>query len=242
MISDMGPPMRDSLTLRFLGAAGTVTGSKFLLSYGRDQVLLDCGLFQGFKELRLRNRASPPFDIKSLGAVVLTHAHIDHSGYLPKLVEQGFRGDVYATPATCDLLRVLLPDSAHLQEEEAKYANRHGYSKHKPAKPLYTTESAYRSLDLLHPVSYSKETELGERLSFRFFRTGHILGAAAVSVGCEMGGKKRYLVDSGDLGRYGRPILRDPDPVEQADWLLVESTYGNRVHPENPEDIMDPGF
>lgn len=230
--------MRAPPTLQFLGATGTVTGSKFLLSYGRDRVLLDCGLFQGLKELRLRNRASPPFDVKGLRAVVLTHAHIDHSGYLPKLVEQGFRGDVYATPGTCDLLRVLLPDSAHLQEEEARYANRHGYSKHKPASPLYKGESAYRSLDLLRPIGYLKDTEIGERLSFRFFRTGHILGAAAVSIGCEIGGTKRYLVDSGDLGRYGRPILRDPDPVEQADWLLVESTYGDRSHPEDPEDEL----
>ena len=132
----------EQLALRFLGAAGTVTGSKLLLTYRANQVLLDCGLFQGLKELRLRNWSPLPLSIKDLRAVVLTHAHIDHSGYLPKLVKAGFRGDVFATPAACDLLRILLPDSAHLQEEEARYANRRGYSKHKPALPLYTVEDA----------------------------------------------------------------------------------------------------
>jgi metallo-beta-lactamase family protein len=228
----------EQLALRFLGAAGTVTGSKLLLTYKGNKVLLDCGLFQGLKELRLRNWSPLPLSVKDLRAVVLTHAHIDHSGYLPKLVKAGFRGDVFATPATCDLLRILLPDSAHLQEEEARYANRRGYSKHKPALPLYTVEDASRALNLLRPTNYANEVLLAEGLSFRFFRTGHILGSAAIRVASEMGGIKKYLLASGDLGRYGRPILRDPEPIEHTDWLIMESTYGDRVHPENPESEL----
>ena len=230
--------MSNQLTLQFLGGSGTVTGSKFLLTAGEDQFLLDCGLFQGLKEYRLRNWAPLPIRPKELRAVILTHAHIDHSGFLPKFVQQGFRGDVYATPATCDLLRVLLPDAAHLQEEEARYANQRGYSKHKPALSLYTVEDAYRSLDLLRRTNYSGEVELAQGVSLRFFRTGHILGAAAVRITLEIDGRKRCLVDSGDLGRYHRPILRDPEPVGQADWLLVESTYGDRIHPDKPEEEL----
>lgn len=228
----------DQLEVRFLGATGTVTGSKFLLSYRGNQILLDCGLFQGLKELRLRNWAPLPLNVKDLRAVVLTHAHIDHSGYLPKLVKMGFRGDIFATPGSCDLLRLLLPDSAHLQEEEARYANKRGSSKHKPALPLYTVDDANQALGLLHPISYAQDVELAKGFSFRFFRTGHILGAAAIRIACEIGGAKRYLVDSGDLGRYGRPILRDPEPIDHTDWLMVESTYGDRVHPENPESEL----
>ena len=228
----------DQLEVRFLGATGTVTGSKFLLTYRGDRVLLDCGLFQGLKDLRLRNWAPLPLDISSLRAVVLTHAHIDHSGYLPKLVKMGFRGEVFATPGSCDLLRLLLPDSAHLQEEEARYANKRGYSKHKPALPLYTVDDANQALGLLHPIGYAQEVELAKGFSFRFFRTGHILGAAAIRIAFDTDRGKRFLVDSGDLGRYGRPILKDPEPIEHADWLLVESTYGNRTHPKNPEDEL----
>ena len=225
----------DQPEIKFLGGAGTVTGSKFLVSYRGTQILLDCGLFQGLKELRLRNWAPFSVNVKELHAVILTHAHIDHSGYLPKLVKLGFRGEVFATSATCDLLRILLPDAAHLQEEEAGYANRRGYSKHKPALPLYTVEDAQRALGLLRPITYGHEVELSKGLSFRFYRTGHILGAAAIRVGFETSEGKKYLVDSGDLGRYGRPILKDPDPIAYADWLLLESTYGNRTHSQNPE-------
>jgi metallo-beta-lactamase family protein len=228
----------DQPQVKFLGAAGTVTGSKFLVSYRGTQILLDCGLFQGLKELRLRNWSSFPVDVKELRAVLLTHAHIDHSGYLPKLVELGFRGNVYATSATCDLLKILLPDSAYLQEEEAGYANRRGYSRHKPALPLYSVEDAERALELLRPVSYADEIELADGLSCRFTRVGHILGAAAIRIGFDMAGGKKFLIDSGDLGRYGRPILKDPDPIEHADWLLLESTYGNRTHPANSEDEL----
>jgi metallo-beta-lactamase family protein len=228
----------DKPQLRFLGAAGTVTGSKFLVSYEDTRILLDCGLFQGLKDLRLRNWSSFPVKVAELNGVILTHAHIDHSGYLPKLVKLGFRGAVYATPATCDLLRILLPDSAHLQEEEAGYANRRGYSKHKPALPLYTVDDAEQALRLLRPLPFNQERELGAGMSFRFQRAGHILGAATVKIAFERAGTKRALVDSGDLGRYARPILKDPEAVDSADWLIVESTYGDRTHPENPEEEL----
>ena len=226
---------KQDVSLQFLGGAGTVTGSKFLIGRGNDRILLDCGLFQGLKDLRARNWATLPLDLKRLRAVVLTHAHIDHSGYLPKLAKLGFRGPVYATSATCDLLKVLLPDAAHLQEEEANYANRRGYSKHKPALPLYTVEDAEKAIALLRPSGYGEWIDVGDEFSVRFFRTGHILGSAAVQLKWQSGGVKRYLVDSGDLGRWGRPILRDPEVIERADWLMVESTYGDRIHPQNPE-------
>jgi metallo-beta-lactamase family protein len=223
------------LTVRFLGAAGTVTGSKFLVASGSERILLDCGLFQGLKDYRLRNWAPLQVPVRDLSSIVLTHAHIDHSGYLPRLAREGFHGEVYATPPTCDLLRVLLPDAAHLQEEEARYANLRGYSKHKPALPLYTVEDAERALRLLRPISFGDELRLPGELSLQCFRAGHILGAAAVRITVGSGANKRLLVDSGDLGRYGRPILKDPEAVAEADWLLVESTYGDRLHVENPE-------
>ncbi|HXG51930.1 MAG TPA: MBL fold metallo-hydrolase [candidate division Zixibacteria bacterium] len=233
----MNPPARERPALTFLGGAGGVTGSKFLLEHGTDQLLLDCGLFQGLKELRLRNWMPPPFDVERLTAVALTHAHIDHSGYLPRLVARGFRGPVYATPATCDLLKILLLDSAHLQEEEARYANKEGYSRHRPALPLYTVEDAERALRLLCPVRSGATVRIGASLELRFTPVGHILGAAAAQVSCDTGWKS-VLVDSGDLGRYHRPILRDPEPVRRADWLLVESTYGDRLHAPDPEEEL----
>jgi metallo-beta-lactamase family protein len=217
-------------TLQFLGAAGGVTGSKFLFSVNSDQILLDSGLFQGLKELRLRNWAPLPIDLGRLRAVILTHAHIDHSGYLPRLVAKGFKGPVFATPGTCDLLRVMLPDAAYLQEEEARYANRKGYSKHTPALPLYTIEDAERSLQLLRPTRNGAAVEVARGVSLEFARVGHILGAGSARLSFEVGGKQKILLDSGDLGRYDRPILKDPEPARVADWLLIESTYGNRVH------------
>lgn len=232
---NMARTAQNACSLQFLGAAGSVTGSKYLLTAGGIQILIDCGLFQGLKELRSWNWSTLALDAKRLSAVVLTHAHIDHSGYLPKLVAQGYRGPVYATPATCDLLKVLLPDAGYLQEEEARYANKRGYSKHKPALPLYTVEDANRALRLLRALKVSKELELGKGVSLRFHRMGHILGAAAARVTWEAGGHKQSLVDSGDLGRYDRPILKDPEAVESTDWLLIESTYGDRLHPANPE-------
>jgi metallo-beta-lactamase family protein len=222
-------------SLQFLGAAGGVTGSKFLFSYGGDQVLIDCGLFQGLKELRLRNWAPVPIDLGRLRAVVLTHAHIDHSGYLPRIVGKGYKGPVFATPGTCDLLGVMLPDAAYLQEEEARYANRKGYSKHSPALPLYTVEDAERSLTLLRPVRTEESVEVIKGVFLEYSRVGHILGAGSARLSFQLNHQKRTLMDSGDLGRYDRPILKDPEPAGTADWLLLESTYGNRIHPKESE-------
>jgi metallo-beta-lactamase family protein len=220
-------------TLQFLGGAGGVTGSKFLFSNNSDQVLIDCGLFQGLKELRLRNWAPLPIDLAQLRSVVLTHAHIDHTGYLPRVVSKGFRGPVYATPGTCDLLHVMLPDAAHLQEEEAHYANRKGYSKHTPALPLYTLKDAEATLKLLRPVRVGERVEVAKGVVLDFGRVGHILGAGSARFNFAVNGQEKTLIDSGDLGRYDRPILKDPEPGGAADWLLIESTYGNRIHPKN---------
>ena len=228
-------PFPRSASLQFLGAAGGVTGSKYLFSYGDDQVLIDCGLFQGLKELRQKNWAPVPIDLARLRAVILTHAHIDHSGYLPRIVCKGYKGPVFATPGTCDLLRVMLPDAAHLQEEEARYANRKGYSKHTPALPLYTVEDAERSLTLLRPVRMEESVEVMKGVLLNYSRVGHILGAGSARVSFQLNGRKKILVDSGDLGRYDRPILKDPEPVGTADWLLIESTYGNLFHPKDSE-------
>ena len=224
-----------SASLQFLGAAGGVTGSKFLVAFGDDQVLIDCGLFQGLKELRLKNWAPVPIDLARLRTVILTHAHIDHSGYLPRIVSKGYKGPVFATPATCDLLSVMLPDAAHLQEEEARYANRKGYSKHAPALPLYTLEDANRSLRLLRPTRVGESVEVVKGVFADFGRVGHILGAGCARLSFQVNGQKRILLDSGDLGRYDRPILKDPEPASHADWLLIESTYGNRIHPKESE-------
>jgi len=221
-------------TLTFLGGAGgTVTGSKHLLENGESRVLLDCGLFQGLKELRQRNWAAPPVDPSTLGAVILSHAHIDHSGYLPRLCRDGFTGPVYCTPGTSDLLQVMLPDAAHLQEEEAAFANRHRTSKHDPALPLYTIADAERALAQVKRVDFGQPFTATRGVEARFTPSGHILGAGLVT--CEIGGRR--LVFSGDLGRYDVPIMVDPEPVAEADVLLVESTYGNRVHP--PDDPAD---
>jgi len=225
-------------TLQFLGAAGGVTGSKFLFSNNSDQVLIDCGLFQGLKALRLRNWAPLPIDLAQLRSVVLTHAHIDHSGYLPRVVAKGYRGPVYATPGTCDLLGVMLPDAAHLQEEEARYANRKGYSKHSPALPLYTLEDAEATLKLLRPVRVGEKVEVAKGVVLDFGRVGHILGAGSARFSFEINGQKKTLIDSGDLGRYDRPILKDPEPGGSADWLMIESTYGNRIHPKDSEAAL----
>ncbi|GMU01278.1 MBL fold metallo-hydrolase [Corallococcus caeni] len=229
------------VSLQFLGAAGTVTGSRFLLEReGREpcRVLLDCGLFQGLKALRQRNWEPPPFDPVTLDAVVLSHAHLDHSGFLPLLARGGFRGPVHCTPGTADLLGPLLLDSAHLQEEDAERANSHGYSKHHPALPLYTVEDARRALTLVRTHPYGTPFTAGAGLEVTFRRAGHILGSATVDVAWGQGDAARHLVFSGDLGRPGRPILRDPEPVPGADVLLLESTYGDRVHAAWPEEHL----
>ncbi|MCW5619999.1 MAG: MBL fold metallo-hydrolase, partial [Burkholderiales bacterium] len=208
------------------GATGTVTGSKYLLSgYGR-RVLIDCGLFQGYKQLRLRNWSRLPVDPSQIHAIVLTHAHLDHSGYLPLLAREGYHGPVYCTPATRDLCGILLPDSGYLQEEDARYANKRGFSKHKPALPLYTEADARRSLKLLRTVSYGRPTDLGGGLEFEFLPAGHILGSAMVL----LRGPHGSILFSGDLGRPHDLLMRAPARVRQADHLVVESTYGDRTH------------
>jgi metallo-beta-lactamase family protein len=218
-------------TLRFLGAAGTVTGSKFLLTARDSRVLIDCGLFQGTKEQRLRNWDRLPVDADAIKSVVLTHAHLDHSGYLPALCRSGFKGRAFSTPGTYSLCRILLPDSGHLQEEEADYANRKGYSKHAPALPLYTEEEAWKSLEHFSPVSFNAPFET-DRCRVTFRHAGHILGASSVLV--ETGeALRRRILFSGDLGRPHHPLLRAPEPPPHAHVIVVESTYGDRLHDDS---------
>jgi metallo-beta-lactamase family protein len=216
--------------LTFLGAAGTVTGSKYLLEIGSSRVLVDCGLFQGLKALRLRNWQALPIAATEIDAVVLTHAHLDHCGYLPRLVAQGFRGRVFCTPGTQDLCSLVLNDSARIQEEDARDANRHGYTKHRPALPLYTVEDAARALTLFTPVGYDRPVPVATGIEAEFINTGHLLGSACAKVRLP----DKTILFGGDLGRYDRPILPDPTPVDGADVLLVEATYGNRRH--EPDD------
>ncbi|HEU5060692.1 MAG TPA: MBL fold metallo-hydrolase [Kofleriaceae bacterium] len=215
------------LAIRFLGAAETVTGSRYLVEAGGARVLVECGLFQGWKKLRLRNWAPLPVEPSSLDAVVLTHAHIDHSGYLPRLCTLGFAGPVYCTQGTADLLRILLPDCGHLQEEEARHANLRGYSKHSPALPLYTREDAERSLDRLVAVPYREEFAVAAGVAGRFTRAGHIIGSACLHLQAGATG----IAFTGDVGRPEDPIMRPPDPLPRADVLVTESTYGDRRHP-----------
>lgn len=216
-----------SAWITFHGAAGTVTGAKFLLEADHTRLLIECGLFQGLRELRERNWAALPLVPGSLAAVLLSHAHIDHSGYLPRLVRDGFAGPIYCSPGTADLLRIMLPDAAKLQEEEASYRNRAGVTRHQPALPLFTTEDAQRALSQVRSVAFASAFQPAPGVRARFLPSGHILGASVVRV--EVGG--RSVVYSGDLGRYDVPIMRDPESVGEADALLVESTYGNRRHP-----------
>lgn len=219
--------------IQFLGATHTVTGSKHLFEVGGYRVMVDCGLFQGLKQLRLRNWEPFPINPASINSVILTHAHIDHTGYLPRLVRDGFDGTVYATPATVELARILLPDSARLQEEDAEYANRKGSSKHKPALPLYTEGDANRACRHMESVNYGKPVQLTQRLSFEFVTAGHILGSSFVLVDVECNdGATRRIVMTGDLGRYDEPIINDPSTVTEADYLVLESTYGDREHPQ----------
>ncbi|HBL93811.1 MAG TPA: MBL fold metallo-hydrolase [Hyphomonas sp.] len=217
-----------SLTLTSLGGAGTVTGSRHLLEYKGQRLLIDCGLFQGYKALRERNWAAFPIDPKSIDAIVLTHAHIDHSGYLPKLVREGYRGPVYCSSATKDLCEILLRDSAYINERDAERANRYRYTKHKHAEPLYTVADAELALKQLAPIDFHQDVHLAIGADIHLRRAGHILGASTVEV--RWGGKT--IVFSGDLGRYGDPFMFDPEPVTAADYVVVESTYGNRTHPK----------
>lgn len=220
------------VNITFLGGADTVTGSKYLVQHGGHSVLLDCGLFQGYKQLRLRNWRPLPVAPDQIDAVVLTHAHLDHSGYLPLLAREGFRGRVYATAGTKDLCDILLPDSGHIQEEDARFANRHGFSKHTPALPLYTRRDALQCLRLLKPVPFAKVFEPVSGWRATFSMAGHILGAASVLLEVA----ERRLLFSGDLGRPDDLLMNPPDSAPAADTVLIESTYGDRVHPV--EDVL----
>jgi metallo-beta-lactamase family protein len=214
--------------LTFMGAAGTVTGSRYLLEHDGKRVLVDCGLFQGLKQLRLRNWDALPVEASTIDAVVLTHAHIDHSGYLPALARHGFGGPVFATEATRDLCALLLPDAGHLQEEDAHYANRHGFSKHHPALPLYTEEDGRQVLRLFRTRDFGEEFEPVPGVRLRFTPAGHILGAASVHVRWDQGS----LLFSGDLGRDEDILMHPPESPAAADYVVVESTYGDRSHEE----------
>jgi len=213
------------MKITFLGAAGTVTGSKYLLETEKTRVLIDCGLYQGVKSLRVRNRRPLAVEPASVDAVLLTHAHIDHSGLLPLLVREGYQGPIHATPPTTQLCEILLPDAAHIQEEDALYANRKGFSKHRPALPLYTSEDAEKSLEQFRSLAYGEDGQVGD-LGFRLHPAGHILGAASI----EVSHRGRSIHFSGDLGRPDDLLLHPPAPPASPDYLVVESTYGDRIH------------
>src|SRR5262245_23597501 len=221
-------------TLTFLGAARTVTGSKHLLEVDGHRILIDCGLFQGLKELRQRNWLPLPVPPDTIEAVVLTHAHIDHSGWLPRLVRAGFNGKVHSTAATADLCKLVLTDAAHLQEEDAKFANKKGYSKHDPALPLYTKEDAAEALSRFVTHPFRHPLPIAPGVEAQYINAGHLLGSAYVHVK-RTDGKGGSILFGGDLGRYGRPVLPDPSDGVESDVLLVESTYGDRLHP-NEDD------
>ncbi|MCB0522319.1 MAG: MBL fold metallo-hydrolase [Lewinellaceae bacterium] len=225
------------LQLQFLGAAGTVTGSKTLIEYSGKHLLVDCGLFQGLKELRLQNRYSFPIDPKTIGNLLLTHAHLDHCGYIPLLVKNGFHGDIQCTEPTKDLTEIILKDSAKIQEEEAERANKHGYSKHSPAKPLYDLKDVMKSLPLFVTHNYHEWVILDEFAKFQFRNVGHILGSAMLEL--RLDGKT--LLFTGDLGRQKPMLLPPPENVKQADVLVIESTYGDRLHPTDnaKEELHD---
>ena len=232
--------------IQFLGAAGVVTGSKHLINTGDDsgkrgiQVLVDCGLFQGQKEWRERNWQDLPIPAREIDAVILTHAHLDHSGWIPRLVKQGFHGPIYATPPTIDLCGILLPDSGHLQEEDAAFHNRFKTSKHDPALPLYTMQEAQQCLTLFRPVNFNEPKRLSDELSFQFVHAAHILGSSMAEITLTSGGRTSKLLFTGDIGRVhdseispGRVVRSGPTENERCDYLVMESTYGNREHPHN---------
>lgn len=225
------------MKLTFLGGAGTVTGSKYLIESSDFQgpILVDCGLFQGLKNLRLKNREALAFDPQSLSAVILTHAHLDHSGYIPLLVKKGFNGPIYCSDATYELCKILLPDSGYLQEEEAEYSNRRGFSKHHPARPLYTLKDANTSLTFFKPVKRHVRIAVEKNASFELFNAGHILGSCTVRLNID----EKSIVFSGDLGRSNDLVMKSPESLPNCDYLVVESTYGNRSHKDlNPIDLL----
>ncbi|NBW61063.1 MAG: MBL fold metallo-hydrolase [Methylophilaceae bacterium] len=223
------------MQLTFLGATGTVTGSRTLLESKGKRILIDCGLFQGLKQLRLKNWDAFPVEPSSIDEILLTHAHIDHSGYLPRLVKMGFSGRIYCTSGTHDLCQILLPDSAHLQEEEARYANQKGFSKHHPALPLYSQDDAQRALDLFQTVDFHELVDLGDGLQARFYSNAHILGSSCIHIS---DGDKSVLF-SGDVGRSNDPLMRAPEIPPASDYLVIESTYGDRLHdPVNTLELL----
>jgi metallo-beta-lactamase family protein len=225
------------MKIQFLGAAGTVSGSKYLIDTDATRFLVDYGMFQGPKQLRLLNWQAPPINPATIDSVILTHAHIDHSGMLPVLVRDGFQGQIWATPVTTELCEISLMDAAHLQEEDARFANKMKFTKHKPALPLFTTKDAELAISRLHSLAYDESAMISADTQIRFLDAGHILGSAIVEVTTKNGAQTR-IVFSGDLGRYDALILRDPTSVYEADYLLIESTYGSRKHPAE-EPIRD---
>ncbi len=223
------------MKIQFIGATGTVTGSKYILTLQKKNYMIDCGLFQGLQDLRLRNWRPLPVNPKAIEFVILTHAHIDHCGYLPLLVKNGFRGPVYATPATQSLCEVMLPDAGHLQEEDALFANRHKFSKHHPALPLYTEADARECLKYIRPIPFGEKMVISRQAFFKFIPAGHILGAAMV----QFTGDGHEITFSGDIGRPQALIMKAPVKINKTDFLVMESTYGDRCHPiENPEDVL----
>ncbi len=228
--------------ISFYGGTGTVTGSKYLLESNGKKVLVDCGLFQGLRKLRERNWHDLPFNPKEIDAVIITHAHIDHTGFLPRLVRLGFEGQVFTSRATGDLLKILLPDSARIQEEDAKYRNRKGLTSHSPALPLYEEKDAKETLDrLVHVPNDGKPIEVCEGFKANFNVAGHIMGASLVLVemdNARKNGDSIKFLFSGDLGHYDQPILKDPAPPPACDYLMVESTYGDRLHSEVHSDVQ----
>jgi len=224
-------------TLTFYGAAGTVTGSRFLLEIDGQKNLVDCGLFQGTKENRLRNWEGFPVKADEINRVFLTHAHIDHTGYLPRLQHDGFRGKIHSTHATSQLCDIMLKDSAHLQEEDAYWANKKGFSRHEPALPLYTLEDVEKTLPLFAPMHYGEDLFLSDDLRIKFRDAGHILGSSIIDFKRSKGKFSRKIAFSGDFGRPDRPILREPDQLYNVNYLIMESTYGNRLHDDKAEPL-----
>lgn len=221
--------MNDSLNIQFLGAARSVTGSKYLLKTEKQTTLIDCGLFQGLKELRLRNWDPFPFPPSKIDQIILTHAHIDHTGFLPRLVKEGFHGSIFCTPSTIELLSLLLPDCGHLQEEDARYAAKKGFSKHSIPLPLFTVKDAEAVLSMLQPLDFKRKADVAQDLWLQYHPTGHILGAASLEL--DVAGKRLWY--SGDLGRYNDEVMNAPSPGGKADYIFIECTYGDRLHPKS---------
>jgi len=224
------------MKVTFHGAAGTVTGSKYLVEVNDRRILVDCGMFQGPRELRQRNWAPVPFDVKSISAIVLTHAHIDHIGFLPKVVKEGYRGPIHATGPTVDLAHVSLMDAAHLQMEDAEYRSKKKASRHKVVLPLFDTDDAEMARKQLHKIDFDEWIPLGKEFKYRYHMVGHLLGAAMIELELNDGHEKKTILFSGDVGRYGNPLTKNPSEPPKCDYLVCESTYGGRVHPA--EDAM----